>query len=95
MEKIKNVGDLVSREWILKRLMFETDRDIVRMAPAVEAVPFSVFPELCGFGYVTAVDADGKVFDRVCDCDVPPGWTWRTCSIEECPLLNAKKEENE
>ena len=33
------MGDMISREWVLKNLMFDVDRDVVRKAPAVDAEP--------------------------------------------------------
>lgn len=33
------MGDLIDRDWILKRMVFAPDADTVRMAPAVDAEP--------------------------------------------------------
>ena len=33
------MGELISREWVLKNLMFDVDREVVRKAPAVGSVP--------------------------------------------------------
>lgn len=33
------MADLIEREWVLKRVQFAPDADVVKMAPAVEAVP--------------------------------------------------------
>ena len=33
------MGELISRDWILKRMVFAPDADTVRMAPAVDAEP--------------------------------------------------------
>ena len=32
------MDDLISREWVLKNLMFDVDREVVMKAPAVDAV---------------------------------------------------------
>lgn len=32
------MDDLIERDWVLKRMVFEPDADTVRMAPAVDAV---------------------------------------------------------
>ena len=32
------MDDMISREWVLKNLMFDVDREVVRKAPAVDAV---------------------------------------------------------
>ena len=34
-----NVDDLISMEWVLKRMVFEPDYEVVLMAPKVDAVP--------------------------------------------------------
>ena len=31
------MGELISRDWVLKNLLFDVDRDVVRAAPAVDA----------------------------------------------------------
>ena len=33
------MGDLIERDWVLKRMVFEPDYEVVQMAPAVEAEP--------------------------------------------------------
>ena len=33
------MDDLISREWVLKNLMFDVDRDVVRKAPKVDDAP--------------------------------------------------------
>ena len=33
------MGDLIERDWVLKRMLFAPDADTVRMAPAVEVEP--------------------------------------------------------
>lgn len=33
------MGDLIERDWVLKRMVFALDADTVRMAPKVEAEP--------------------------------------------------------
>lgn len=32
------VGDLISRDWVLRRMILAPDADVVKMAPAVDAV---------------------------------------------------------
>ena len=32
------MDDMISREWVLKNLMFDVDREVVMKAPAVDAV---------------------------------------------------------
>lgn len=32
------MGDLIERDWVLKNLLFDVDRDVVKMAPKVDAV---------------------------------------------------------
>ena len=32
------MADLISREWVLKNMMFDVDREVVRKAPKVDAV---------------------------------------------------------
>ena len=32
------MGDMISRDWVLKNLLFDVDRDVVRKAPKVDAV---------------------------------------------------------
>ena len=34
-----NMGDLIQREWVLKRMVFEPDYEVVQMAPDVDAEP--------------------------------------------------------
>ena len=33
------MGDLIERDWVLKRMAFEPDYEVVKMAPAVDAEP--------------------------------------------------------
>ena len=33
------MADLISRDWVLKNLLFDVDRDVVRAAPVVDAEP--------------------------------------------------------
>ena len=33
------MGDLIERDWVLKNLLFDVDRDVVRAAPVVDAEP--------------------------------------------------------
>lgn len=33
------MGDLIEREWVLKRMVLEPDYEVVQMAPAVDAEP--------------------------------------------------------
>ena len=33
------MGDLIERDWALKRMVFEPDYEVVKMAPAVDAEP--------------------------------------------------------
>ena len=33
------MGDLIERDWVLKRMAFEPDYEVVQMAPAVDAEP--------------------------------------------------------
>lgn len=33
------MGDLIERDWVLKRMVFEPDYEVVQMAPAVDAEP--------------------------------------------------------
>ena len=33
------MADLIERDWVLKRMVFEPDYEVVQMAPAVEAEP--------------------------------------------------------
>lgn len=33
------MADLISREWVLKNMMFDVDMEVVRKAPAVDAEP--------------------------------------------------------
>lgn len=33
------MDDLISREWVMKRMVLAPDADVVRMAPAVDAEP--------------------------------------------------------
>lgn len=33
------MGDLIDRDWVMKRMVFEPDYEVVRMAPAVDAEP--------------------------------------------------------
>lgn len=33
------MGDLIERDWVLKRMVFEPDYEVVQMAPKVEAEP--------------------------------------------------------
>ena len=33
------MGDLIERDWVLKRMLFEPDYEVVQMAPAVDAEP--------------------------------------------------------
>lgn len=33
------MGELISRDWVLKNLLFDVDRDVVRAAHAVDAEP--------------------------------------------------------
>lgn len=33
------MDDLISRDWVLKRMVFEPDYEVVLMAPKVDAVP--------------------------------------------------------
>lgn len=33
------MADLIDRDWVMKRMVFEPDYEVVKMAPAVEAVP--------------------------------------------------------
>ena len=33
------MGELISRDWVLKNLLFDVDRDVVRAAPVVDAEP--------------------------------------------------------
>ena len=33
------MGDLIERDWVLKRMVFDTDYEVVQMAPAVDAEP--------------------------------------------------------
>lgn len=33
------MDDLISREWVLKRMVFEPDYEVVLMAPKVDAAP--------------------------------------------------------
>ena len=55
------MGELIHRDWVLKNLLFDVDRDVVRAAPAVDRVKIvrcrecdhcthSVFLP-CGFGF--------------------------------------------
>ena len=32
------MGDLIERDWVLKNLLFDVDRDVVRAAPSVDRV---------------------------------------------------------
>lgn len=32
------MGDLIERDWVLKNLLFDVDKDVVRKAPKVDAV---------------------------------------------------------
>lgn len=32
------MGEMISRDWMLKNLLFDVDRDVVRAAPKVDAV---------------------------------------------------------
>lgn len=32
------MAELISRDWVLKNLLFDVDRDVVRAAPSVDAV---------------------------------------------------------
>ena len=33
------MGELISRDWVLKRMVLEPDYEVVQMAPAVDAEP--------------------------------------------------------
>ena len=33
------MNDMISREWVLKNMLFDVDREVVRKAPAVGSVP--------------------------------------------------------
>lgn len=33
------MGDLIERDWVLKRMVLEPDYEVVKMAPAVDAEP--------------------------------------------------------
>ena len=33
------MGELICRDWVLKNLLFDVDRDVVRAAPGVDAEP--------------------------------------------------------
>ena len=33
------MAELISRDWVLKNLLFDVDRDVVRAAPVVDAEP--------------------------------------------------------
>ena len=33
------MGELIPRDWVLKNLLFDVDRDVVRAAPTVDAEP--------------------------------------------------------
>ena len=33
------MGELIPRDWVLKNLLFDVDRDVVRAAPVVDAEP--------------------------------------------------------
>lgn len=33
------MGDLIERDWVLKRMVFDPDYEVVQMAPKVEAEP--------------------------------------------------------
>ncbi|MGN1369960.1 MAG: DUF551 domain-containing protein [Aristaeellaceae bacterium] len=39
VERMMSVDDMISRDWVLKRMVLAPDADVVKMAPAVEAEP--------------------------------------------------------
>ena len=39
------MGEMISRDWVLKNLLFDVDRDVVRAAPSVDRVKMPELPK--------------------------------------------------
>lgn len=81
-----NMGDLIQREWVLKRMVFEPDYEVVQMAPAVDAEPVRHGRWVEG-GYACG--------ESEWTCTACGNTEWRTSSsrLKWCPYCGAKMDQ--
>ena len=80
------MGELIPRDWVLKNLLFDVDRDVVRAAPVVDAEPVRhgrVKCDFCGRGKPI------KAYTYRPDCGLQYG---ATIEAVYCPKCGAKMD---
>ena len=86
------MADLIPRDWVLKNLLFDVDRDVVRAAPSVDAepvkhaywLPYNVYCNHAKLFQCAGLDG--------CGCYVSYGHYTRFCDYEFCPNCGARMD---
>ena len=89
------MGDLIERDWVLKRMVFEPDYEVVQMAPAVDAEPVKH-----AYWLPWNVNCNQSIEFQCaglngCGCYVSYDHYTRFCDYEYCPHCGAKMDGGE